>query len=290
MQIDKIITLGNSKVRLRVLALERSLRKVGCHLPLWVIPYDDDRFDLPANCLWWEVPEITGWLKKNNAHPMMRKYQCLTIGNYQFADSDVVFLVNPEKTLASVNGFITSCGHWQDASHTYTAQSLKFLKSKSTLWQKMVFNAGQFACDKPLYSMESLMAKAESQAFKYTCLTFPYHDQPGLNLLVNASDVSIQNLTLPPFNMESTWAGDYPEKDFSIKWNDQNKPYLIHWAGFSMQTGKPIDELFYNYLSGEEKTAWNHEVNLRMEKERKAKGFIKVLFRKLKAIYSIIKE
>src|SRR4051794_2008877 len=120
MQIDKIITLANSKVRLRFLALERSLRETGCKLPLWVIPYDDDRFELPENSIWWEVNEITNWLKSQGAHPMMRKYQCLTVGNYQFVDSDVIFLVNPEHALRQVNGFVTSCGHWHDASHTYT--------------------------------------------------------------------------------------------------------------------------------------------------------------------------
>jgi hypothetical protein len=45
MKIDKIISMANQKVRLRFLAMERSLRATGCQLPLWVIP------NLPAIAL-----------------------------------------------------------------------------------------------------------------------------------------------------------------------------------------------------------------------------------------------
>jgi hypothetical protein len=48
MKIEKIITLANNKVRLRFLAMERSLRATGCQLPLLVIPYDDKLFELPG--------------------------------------------------------------------------------------------------------------------------------------------------------------------------------------------------------------------------------------------------
>ena len=33
--------------------MERSLRAVGCDLPLLVIPYDEDLFELPPNAEWW---------------------------------------------------------------------------------------------------------------------------------------------------------------------------------------------------------------------------------------------
>jgi hypothetical protein len=288
MQIDKIITLANSKVRLRFLALERSLRATGCQLPLWVIPYDDNRFDLPENSFWWEVSEITDWLKSHGAHPMMRKYQCLTIGNYQFVDSDVIFLSNPQYVLQNTNDFVTSCGHWHNPDHTYTSQSLKVLQQQSTLWQKNVFNAGQFACDKPLYAPEDLKIKAEF--FKYTCLLLPYHDQPGLNLLVNTSGITINNLTLPPYRMESTWAGDYNDQGFKIKWNEQNKPYLIHWAGCHIKGERAIDELFYCYLTTDERDEWNKIAEANRKKEKNMSWYLRSLRRKLKKIYQIVKE
>jgi hypothetical protein len=290
MQIDKIITLANSKVRLRFLAMERSLRSVGCDLPIWVIPYDENRFELPPNSFWWEIPELIDWLRIHKAHPTMRKYQCLTVANYQFVDSDVVFLSNPQKALENAKGFVTSCGHWNNPGHTYTKQSLQFLENKSTLWQKFIFNTGQFACDIALYTLNDLKTKAELDGFNYTCLYFPYHEQPGINLLVNATSVHVNNLTLAPDPIESTWAGDYKDNSFASKWNDQNKPYLIHWAGCIMDPGSPIDNLFYNYLTEKEKEEWREELRLKKKKDGNFSKYYPKIFNKIKKVYHIIKE
>ena len=254
MKLEKIITLANAAVRLRFAALERSLRATGCALPLAVIPYDDQRFDLPANAAWWELPEVLAWLASEKTHPMMHKYQCLTIANYQYVDTDVIFLRSPEEVLATHAGFVTSCCHWRDGGHTTTEESQRVLAAKSTTWRKTTFNAGQFACDRALYTLESLKRTAEKYAA--TCLRLPYHDQPGMNLLVHEAGMEITNLTLPPHKMESTWAGDYPG-DYEKFWSDaQRKPYLIHWAGTAMDAGRPIDKLFYNYLTATEKSEW----------------------------------
>ena len=260
MKLERIVTLANKNTRLRFLAMERSLRKTGCELPLWVIPYDNNRFDLPENSIWWEIPEVLSWLDIHNAHRMMRKYQCLLIDNYQFVDSDVVFLINPQTALLSYQGFITSCGHWHNTAGTTSSESEQFLYNKTTLWPKYVFNAGQFACDKILYDLKTLISVAEDPLNIYTCLNFPYHDQPGLNLLVNKTDVSIVN-TLLASNMESTWAGDY-ENDYEKYWIEETKkPYLIHWAGCRIDINRPIDQLFLNYLTKQEKEEWNNELN-----------------------------
>jgi hypothetical protein len=261
MQLEKIITLANATVRLRFLAMERSLRAVGCNLPLLVIPYDERKFDLPNNCEWWIVPEITEWLTHWKTHPMMRKYQCLTVSNFQFVDSDVIFLRNPQSVLTSVDGFVTSCGHWHNPNETVTATSLEYFKNRSTTWQKSVFNAGQWACSERLFGIQELKSRAESQDFSSTCLTFPYHEQPGVNLLVASTSIPVHNLTLPPHNMQSTWAGDYIDADFERFWVDEeSKPYIIHWAGTPMWTSRSIDNLFLDYLTPNERTQWALEV------------------------------
>jgi len=72
MKLEKIITLANEPVRLRFLAMERSLRATGCDLPLLVIPYDDRRFELPPNAQWWET-DLGRWLKQERTHPTMAK-------------------------------------------------------------------------------------------------------------------------------------------------------------------------------------------------------------------------
>jgi hypothetical protein len=187
--------------------MERSLRDTGCDLPLLVIPYDKNLFELPAGSTWWEIPEITHWLDSEKSHPMMRKYQCLTIDNYQFVDSDVCFLRNPQEVLDPFSGFITSCGHWHSPDQTFTNESLLFFLAQTTVWQSKIFNAGQFACDRPLYTVETLKSVAMHLDFIETCIRFPHHDQPGLNLLVWNSEIEISNLTLPPVRMESALLG-----------------------------------------------------------------------------------
>ncbi len=255
MKLEKIITLANREVRLRFAAMERSLRATGCRMPLAVVPYDEQRFELPPNAAWWEMPDVLAWLGAERTHPMMRKYQCLLAANYQFVDSDVIFLCNPEEVLAPHEGFITSCCHWRDPAHTTTKESERVLSARSTTWRKTTFNAGQFACDRALYSFEEL--KRTAARFAETCLRLPYHDQPGMNLLVHESGAEITNLTLPPNAMESTWAGDYAD-GYEGFWSDaRRKPYLIHWAGTPMDAGRPIDKLFYDYLTASEKAEWD---------------------------------
>jgi hypothetical protein len=281
MKLEKIITLANEPVRLRFLAMERSLRATGCDLPLWVIPYDERRFELPANATWWATG-IRDWLRQERAHPMMYKYQCLTTANYQYADSDVVFLKDPAKVLAGAEGFITSCGHWHNAGETINAHSLPYLKAKSTCWQRNVFNAGQFACDRVLYTEEELKRTCHDPRYAETCLRFPYHDQPGLVLLVNLTDVPIHNLTLPPTCMESTWAGDYFEGHYEDHWRDDaRKPYLIHWAGCTMSEPRAIDPLFTKFLTASELREWNAEVAARAQREIRARHSVRQRLRKV---------
>ena len=292
MQLEKIITLANATVRLRFLAMERSLRAVGCNLPLLVIPYDEKTFDLPNNCEWWSIPEMDRWLATWKSHPTMRKYQSLTVSNFQFVDSDVVFLRNPQSVLTSVDGFVTSCGHWHNPNETVTTASLQYLKNRSTTWQKSVFNTGQWACSERLFSVQELKTRAESPEFLSTCVTFPYHEQPGVNLLVASTSIPVHNLTLSPFNMQSTWAGDYMDADYERFWPDEKSmPYLIHWAGTQMWTLRPIDNLFLQYLTADENAQWSLQVEDQKQrfiaKKRSVRTIVRRLFKAAKFVLNV---
>jgi hypothetical protein len=274
MKIEKIISLASAPVRLRLLAMVRSLRATGCDLPVLVIPYDDEpesRFPLPEGCQWWEMPEVLAWAREIRAHPMVRKYQCFLTGNYQYVDSDVIFLRNPADVLAAATDFVASCGHWRNPAHTMTGQTEAIFRARSTNWQSRIFNAGQFACDCPLFeSFAALRAAVEDPAHAASVLD-PISEQPGINLLRLISGVPISNLTLPPVNMESTWAGDYLDADFRHYWvrpdgksgSNGRQPYLIHWAGMPMDRELPIHELFYAQLSAAERAEWAAQVRRR---------------------------
>ena len=199
MKLDKIITLANEQVRIPLLAFERSLRNVGCELPLWVIPYDENTFELPSNAHWWEVREVTHWIRHHEGRPHKRKYQCLLEGNYHFIDTDAIILRNPETVLAPLDGFITSCCHWNNPGDTLTPESQAIFERSTTVWQNLVFNTGQFACDRVLYpDFKTLKQTAEDPELIETCLKNPFHEQPGLNLLAHRSKAPSPTLPSHP--------------------------------------------------------------------------------------------
>lgn len=287
---QKIISMASEPVRLRLLAMERSLRAVGCDLPLYVIPYDDKRFPLPANAQWWEMPEVTSWLKENHAHPVMRKYQCLTEKNYQFVDADVCFLRDPREALADQSGFIPSCGHWRCVDETITEQSRAHMARRTTGWARNVFNTGQFACDRKLYTFDELKETAMRPDFIDTCVHLVHHEQPGINLLVFASGVPVNNMTLPPTCMESAWAGDYPG-EYKRYWTvEKQKPYLMHWAGIDMSVPRPINEIFYNYLTASEKAEWDESVKRKVRASRRQQRSFRALARRVKRACHVLAQ
>jgi hypothetical protein len=290
MKLEKIVTLANRCFRLRFLAMERSLRATSCDLPVLVIPYDEDRFELPVGSSWWENPPFFSWLAQNRATKSMRKYLALTEKNYQFVDADVIFLRNPESVLSAHAGFVTSCGHWWNPEHTYTPASRAYISKKTTTWQRLTFNSGQFACDRSLYSMDALKSAVNDPDWAETCLSAKFMDQPGINLLVWRSDVPITNLTLPPTCMESTWAGDYPG-EYEQYWADPDrKPYLIHWAGVTMHEPRPLNDLFFKQLSPEEFNAWNESVQQSNRLRRSEDRSLRQSLRRIKRLYSNLKR
>jgi hypothetical protein len=251
MKLEVIITLANRRVELYLRALERSLRATGSRLPLLVIPYDDSRFDLPAGASWLEEPELYAWLAARRCHPTMRKYAALLRPNFLFVDTDIVFLSSPGEALLPHSGFVTNCGHWRHAGHTVTAESRAWLAARSTLWERTVFNTGQWACDRALFTLATLRAAAET--LPGTTLDFPYHEQPGVNYLVHYSGVPITNLTLPPANAESSWAGDYLERTPPFWADGAHAPFLMHWAGRKVTGTAPVDELMLRHLEPAER-------------------------------------
>jgi hypothetical protein len=256
MQLKKIVSLANASTRLQLQVMVRSLRAVGSELPVWVIPYDTTRFDLPDGCHWWVEPDVLGWLDSVIAHPMMRKYQCLTTDAYQYVDTDVVFLRDPATVLRPFDGLVTACTEWNKPRWTVTESSRALLAHSCSTWQRRVFNAGQFASERAMYSLNDLQSLAADPVVGGTAFRLALHDQPGFNLLAHLAGVEITNLTLPPHLMESSWAGDYPGEFEHLWTSPDRKPYLIHWAGDALATDAPINALFLDQLSAQECVEW----------------------------------
>jgi hypothetical protein len=267
MKIERAYTMANKKVRLQFLAMERSLRATGFDLPLVVFPYDENTFDLPKNSEWLHTP-LHQWLTSKKAHPMCSKYFCLTQNSYLFTDTDIVYLRDPRETLSNMEGFVVADTEWNKPHYTFTEGSARFMAKQTSVWLQNVVNAGWFACDRQIYTEEKLRRVLEDSETAKTCLYDT--DQTGLNLLLAMEGLKPRNLNLPPYSMEATWAGDYPG-EFESLWKDpQRKPIFIHWAGPVLDQDRPINELFYKFLTKDEAAEWRAEQAVRLEKNRRA--------------------
>ena len=263
MEIEFAFTLANENVRLQFLAMERSLRATGFDLPIHVFPYNSDTFDLPAGSQWVHT-SLHQWLDAEKAHPMCCKYHCLTQGSSFFTDVDIIYLRDPREVLRPLSGFVVADTEWNKPRYTYNAESAALLAKRSSLWLKNIFNGGFFASEAPLYT-ETALADILKRPDRKD-LYIHTDDQIGLNLLVSQADTTPTNLNLPPFPMESTWAGDYRE-DFESFWKEKDHmPIFIHWAGPILDDERPINQLFYDFLTKEELSEWRKEQAVRLEK------------------------
>jgi hypothetical protein len=143
MKIDKIISLANRKVRLPFLVMERSLRAVGCDLPLLVIPYDEDLFELPPNAEWWGSRKFSDWLQRNHGHRMMAKYLCLTEENYSYFATDLMILEDFRSILTDHHDFVVADTEWSKPCNTTRVRCNP--SQRSSLFRLKIFNAGHFS-------------------------------------------------------------------------------------------------------------------------------------------------
>ena len=254
MNVQKVITLAGQKVKLAFLVFERSLRAAGCDLPLLVIPYGDDLFQLPSNSEWWDSARFASWLRLHKAHPMMAKYRCLTEANYAYFDTDICVVDDFRPVLSHYSSFVVADTEWNKPGWATSPEATAILAEKSSLWMLKLFNAGHFACDRALYSEAEM--QSVSERYRDTCLTYPHHDQPGINLLVSLTGVEVTNLCMPPYRMESTMAVDYPGEWEGI-WSNGHRPYFVHYAGSALGKNLPINRLYYDFMSKAERKEWD---------------------------------
>lgn len=254
MNVQKVITLASRKVKLAFNVFERSLRRAGCDLPLLVIPYGDDLFELPSNSEWWDSPGFASWLRAHKAHPMMAKYRCLTEANYVYFDTDICVVDDFRPVLSHHRNFVVADTEWNKPGWSTSPEATSILAEKTSLWMLKLFNAGHFACDQVLSSEKEIQSVSEK--YSDTCLTYPHHDQPGINLLVSLTDVEVTNLCMPPYRMESTMAVDYPGEWEGI-WSRGHRPYFIHYAGSGLGQNLPINRLYYDFMSQAERKEWD---------------------------------
>jgi hypothetical protein len=272
-RVDKIITLANKSAELQVRVFVRSLRKVGCELPVWVIPFGERDFELPSGCRWIEDSKLLRFLRQNAAHPLYSKYSALLQNNCAYFDTDIILLREPRKWLleaAPPDSFAVADTEWAKNRWTYSADSLRFLATLSSCWPLFTFNSGFFAFENPFYEEDELIDVIQSPEYRSTCLERKASpiDQPAINWLVLRKRCKIFNFNLPEQYMESTMAGDYGTSPPETVLSRPAAPAFLHFAGPMFQEDLPIVTLFTSFLTAPERKRWYAEVNERRKASR----------------------
>jgi len=267
MEIEKIITMANRTVKLQFTVMERSLRATGCNLPLHVIPFGDDLFDLPANAEWMVNEPLFATLTEHGALMMCRKYLALMQSRCAYFDTDLVHLTNPQKFLASLPGsaFVVADTEWNKTRWTFTPETKAIYLRKSTLWPLTNFNAGFFAHEAPLVNIEGIRKLLSSPELGKMGRGFSPSgsDQEGTNYLVHINGAEVINLCLPPFCVESTMACDYSGGVYRTM-EASRRPPFIHFAGKAWDLNVDVAGIFLDFLTAEETREFHSSQNERL--------------------------
>ncbi|MEQ1841589.1 MAG: hypothetical protein ABL994_14370 [Verrucomicrobiales bacterium] len=256
--------MASPAVRLDFLVMERTLRATGCDLPLYVIPYTDEPFDLPENAQWLVDEKLFAHLALHQSARPCRKFLALTQSNAAFFDADIIHLRDPRKELDCMptDDFVVADTEWNKARWTFSGATRRVYQRKSSLWLLDNFNTGFFAFEKPVLTRDQIfdfIADPEwGRCTRKECVIAG--EQPGLNWLVHLSGRTVVNLCLPPRRMESTMAVDYTEfpgvtlavessQDSSALLLGADGPMFLHFAGGVHHTKSQISEIFVKALS-----------------------------------------
>jgi hypothetical protein len=264
-RVDKIITLADKSAELQIRVFVRSLRNVGCELPVWVIPFLERDFELPSTCRWIEDSKVLRFLRQNAAHPLYNKYFALLQSNFAYFDTDIILLREPRKWLeaAPSDAFAVADTEWAKNRWTFSPESRRFLVTLSPRWPLFTFNSGFFAFEEPLYEVPELMTDIQSPELRGTCLDRKVSpvDQPAINWLVLRKQRNIFNFNLPPQSMESTMAVDYDESsDLAAVVSGISAPAFLHYAGPLFEQGHFLTQLFTSYLTVAERREWDANI------------------------------
>ena len=250
--------------------MERTLRATGCDLPLYVIPYRDESFELPENAQWLRDEELFAHISKHQSARPCRKFLALMQADAAFFDADIIHFRDPRTELGSLdaNVFAVADTEWNKARWTFSEATRRVYQRKSSLWLLDNFNTGFFAFEEPVVTRKQIFDFIGDPVWGRCAReeSVTRGEQAALNWLVHLSGRTVVNLCLPPRRMESTMAVDYTEFD-DVPWADA--PMFLHFAGGVHHTQARIAEIFVKALTPEERSGFLQERELRWTKEVK---------------------
>ena len=280
-KINRIITMASPAVRLEFLVMERTLRATGCDLPLYVIPYRDESFELPENAQWLRDEELFAHISKHQSARPCRKFLALMQADAAFFDADIIHLRDPRTELGILDAdvFAVADTEWNKARWTFSEATRRVYQRKSSLWLLDNFNTGFFAFEEPVVTRKQIFDFIGDPVWGRCAReeSVTRGEQAALNWLVHLSGRTVLNLCLPPRRMESTMAVDFTHmvegtlavesnQDYQALLEGADGPMFLHFAGGTQFSKSQISDIFVNALTPEERILFIQERELRWTK------------------------
>lgn len=251
--------MANEKVRLDFTAMFRSLRATGCDLPVYVIPFDETRFDLPKGATWLENPRFYSYLGDRGMVNHCRKLLALTFDNFVFFDTDIIHIDDVSKRLTDLpaNAFVVADPEWSLKKWTFSEGTKKLYEQRTSTWVLDNFNTGFFAKERFVFSQDDLMQCLQDPLATSLCQgSGPTRsEQETINLILFWQKLEVTNLCLPPYRMESTFCWDYSEANKELVHTHPKRSFFIHFPSKGARN-HCLAPLFHQYLSSEELAEW----------------------------------
>jgi hypothetical protein len=267
MTIDRVITMASPAVALEFAVMERSLRATGCDLPLEVIPFTDERFDLPPNAAWLIDEDLFAAVERSRVNRPCRKFAAFFRPNAVFFDADIVHLrdFRPELERQPDDVFVVADTEWNKARWTFSGDTRSVYETRTSLWLLDQFNSGFFGfTDSRVTQADVIDFLADprwSRCAREESATAG--EQPAANWLVHRGGLPVVNLCLPPRRLESTMAVDYPAEGWESLVEGSNGPFFLHYAGGVHWTDAPCTKRFTDWLTAAERGRFEEQKAIR---------------------------
>lgn len=266
-----VYIVANEKVGENAIALLASLRRHDPHVPVFMIPFNDDYQPLFQKLqslyqvqLFPDLPFLATFTQKiSEIFPRdflalpnkMRKLAAWfgPLDEFLYIDTDILFFEPVSDTLAYLNQADFIC-----CDYHFKGRQLKDVFSPSVIERGIfpeniinsVFNSGLWGAKKGTITLEQMYQRLEecAQNRDYFDFSGGTTDQPIMNYLVLNSIDKRLNITQVNPNEPGSWGGmkHFVTRDQALYDGDTRLRYL-HWAGTRMGPGGPYRDLWEHY-------------------------------------------
>lgn len=247
-----------------------SIRRCGCHLPIRVIPFDDNpavldkrwdgvqpmsMADFPAEGLAF-FEDLTK--RHRGCHPgLLRRFLCWfgEFDEFLYSDNDVVALMNWEDLFPYLDhhDLVHADTEYTTGGRFNLRDPRKFEELMGPESLEAALTSGHFLCRRsPLHPGDLLAGLSWMEEHRDLLI---WQDQALLHVTLLLAKWRVLNLCRPPHNWASSWAGDYKDVLELVRTIQVERRRIshMHYSGKIGTGTRPIDELIYSSLTVKER-------------------------------------